>query len=172
MRGHLSPLFIGEKLKHMDLKKFQDLIEKVFKEKNDLFVLDYNISSENDIKVIIDGDRPVNIDDCKEVNRAIEKSLEELDVDASVQVTSPGVDEPLKIKRQYFKNIGRKLSVKTADQTYKANLEAVKEDSIELQWKAREKKATGKGKVTVNKNKTIAFDNIEHAVVMINFNKK
>ena len=156
----------------MDLKKIQDLIETVIDDKDDIFILDYNISNENDIKVVIDGDRPVNIDDCKNVNRAIEKNLEESDIDASVQVTSPGVDEPLRVRRQYFKNIGRKLSVKTVNETFKANLEAVTEEGVELKWKSREKKAKGKGKVTVNKNKTIAFDDIEKAIVMINFNKK
>jgi ribosome maturation factor RimP len=156
----------------MDLNKLQDLIESVMNKKDDLFLLDYDISNENDIKLIIDGDRPVNIDDCKNVNRAIEKHLDELDIDASVQVTSPGVDEPLKVKRQYLKNIGRKLSVKTRDESYKASLENVNEDGIELNWKSREKKANGKGKVTINKNKTIAFDEIEQAIVMINFNKK
>ena len=156
----------------MDLNKLQDLIESVINEKDDLFLLDYDISNENDIKLIIDGDRPVNIDDCKNVNRAIEKHLDELDIDASVQVTSPGVDEPLKVKRQYLKNIGRKLSVKTRDETYKASLEDVNDDGIELKWKSREKKTKGKGKVTINKNKTIAFDEIEQAIVMINFNKK
>ena len=156
----------------MDLKKIQDLIETVIDDKDDIFILDYNISNENDIKVVIDGDRPVNIDDCKNVNRAIEKNLEESDIDASVQVTSPGVDEPLRVRRQYFKNIGRKLSVKTVNETFKANLEAVTEEGVELKWKSREKKAKGKGKVTINKNKTIAFDDIEKAIVMINFNKK
>ena len=125
----------------MDLNKIQDLIENTVNDKgSDIFLLDYSISDGNDIKIVIDGDRPVNIDDCKNVNRAIEKNLEELDIDASVQVTSPGVDEPLKVKRQYFKNIGRKLSIKTESQTYKANLEAVTAEGVELKWKSREKK--------------------------------
>ena len=139
---------------------------------NDLFILEQNISAENDIKVVIDGDRPVNIEDCRKVNKALEKRLEEMQVDASVQVTSPGVDEPLKLKRQFRKNIGRKLEVMTKDLKLKANLEAVDEDSIVLNWKAREKKEKGKGKVTKEKRQAIAFEDIEKAVVMINFNKK
>jgi len=156
----------------MDLQKLKDLIEKTVNQKDDLFLLDLHISSENDIKVVIDGDRPINIVDCKDVNRNLEKRLDELEIDASVQVTSPGVDEPLQVKRQYFKNIGRKISVKTEVETIKAQLEAVREDGVVLSWKAREKKANGKGKITVNKNKTIAFNDIKEAKVMINFNKK
>ncbi len=156
----------------MDLNKIQDLIENAVNNQSDLYLLDYNISDGNNIKIVIDGDRPINIDDCKNVNRTIEQNLEDLDIDASVQVTSPGVDEPLKVKRQYFKNIGRKLSVKTESQTYKANLDSVTDEGVSLKWKSREKKSNGKGKVTVNKNITIAFDEIKQAIVMINFNKK
>jgi len=156
----------------MDLNEFKDLMNKVLVDHNDLFILEQNISAENDIKVVIDGDRPVNIEDCRKVNKALEKKLEEIQVNASVQVTSPGVDEPLKLKRQFRKNIGRKLEVMTKDFKLKANLEAVDEHSIVLTWKAREKKEKGKGKITKEKRQTIAFEDIEKAVVMINFNKK
>ncbi len=156
----------------MDLSELKDLMNTVLIDHNDLFILEQNISAENDIKVVIDGDRPVNIEDCRKVNKALEKRLEEMQVDASVQVTSPGVDEPLKLKRQFRKNIGRKLEVMTKDLKLKANLEAVDEDSIVLNWKAREKKEKGKGKVTKEKRQAIAFEDIEKAVVMINFNKK
>jgi ribosome maturation factor RimP len=64
------------------------------------------------------------------------------------------------------------LSVKTESQTYKANLDSVTDEGVSLKWKSREKKLKGKGKVTVNKNITIAFDEIKQAIVMINFNKK
>lgn len=156
----------------MDLSEFKDLTNAVLSNHNDLFILKQDISAENDIKVVIDGDRPVNIEDCRKVNKALEKKLEEIEIDASVQVTSPGVDEPLKMRRQFYKNIGRKLAVKTEDLDIKANLEAVNEDNIVLTWKAREKKEKGKGKVTKEKRETIAFADIEKAVVMINFNKK
>lgn len=156
----------------MDLSEFKDLTNAVLSNHNDLFILKQDISAENDIKVVIDGDRPVNIEDCRKVNKALERKLEEIEIDASVQVTSPGVDEPLKMRRQFYKNIGRKLAVKTEDLDIKANLEAVNEDNIVLTWKAREKKEKGKGKVTKEKRETIAFADIEKAVVMINFNKK
>ena len=156
----------------MDLEELRDLINEVVNSQKELFVIDYDISSANDIRVVIDGDRPINIDDCRYVNRLLEKKLDELEVDASVQVSSPGVDEPLKLKRQFYKNIGRKMTIESSGQVYKANLEAVNESNILLKWKAREKKKTGKGKVTIEKNKTLAFEDIEKAIVMINFNKK
>ena len=156
----------------MDLNKFKDLINEVMNNYKELFVLEFDVSNQNDIKVIIDGDKYVNVKDCKNINRLLEKRIDEEGIDASVQVTSPGVDRPLKNKRQFHKNIGRKFTVESAGQTYKASLETVSDNDITLKWKAREKKETGKGKVTVEKSKKIAFENIDKAVVMINFNKK
>lgn len=156
----------------MDLKDIEDLIDKVINKYDDLFILDHNISKENDIKIVIDGDRPINITDCKKINLEIEKKIDEAEINASVQVTSPGVDEPLKVKRQYYKNIGRKLQIKTDKETYKANLENVSDSHIDIAWKSREKKAKGKGKITVEKKESIAFQDIIEAKVMINFNKK
>lgn len=156
----------------MDLKDIKDLIVEVISKYDDLFILDQNVSKENDIKIVIDGDRPINIIDCKKINLELEKKIDEADVDASVQVTSPGVDEPLMVKRQYYKNIGRKLQIKTEAQSYKANLENVSDDHIDIAWKSREKKTKGKGKVTVEKKESVAFNDIIEAKVMINFNKK
>jgi ribosome maturation factor RimP len=156
----------------MDLKDIKDLIVEVISKYDDLFILDQNVSKENDIKIVIDGDRPINILDCKKINLELEKKIDEADVDASVQVTSPGVDEPLKVKRQYYKNIGRKLQIRTETQSYKASLETVSDDYIEIAWKSREKKTKGKGKVTVDKKQNVAFNDIIEAKVMINFNKK
>lgn len=156
----------------MDLNKFEDLISETMNNHKELFILDFNVSDQNDIKVTIDGDRFVNVEDCKNINRLLEKRMDEEGIDASVQVTSPGVDRPLKNKRQFHKNIGRKFIVESAGQTYRANLEAVSDNDITLKWKAREKKETGKGKITIEKSKKIDFENIDKAVVMINFNKK
>ena len=156
----------------MDLTKFKDLIIETINSYNELFLLDYDISDQNDIKIIIDGERYVNVEDCKRINRQLEKRIDEEGIDASVQVTSPGVDRPLKDRRQFRKNIGRKFTVESAGETYKANLEAVSDEDITLKWKARQKKEIGKGKVTVEKRKKIAFKDINKAVVMINFNKK
>ena len=156
----------------MDLTKFKDLIIETVNSHEELFLLDYNVSDQNEIKIVIDGDRYVNVEDCKSINHLLEKKIDDEEIDASVQVTSPGVDRPLEDRRQFRKNIGRKFTVESAGQTYKANLEDVSDHDITLTWKARQKKEIGKGKVTVKKSKKIAFKDIDKAVVMINFNKK
>ncbi len=79
------------------------------------FLVDLKISTDNRINVAIDGDNGITIDDCIELSRAIEGSLDRDEEDFELNVASAGLDSPLKLKRQYRKNIGRELSVTTFD---------------------------------------------------------
>lgn len=165
--GTRSPLFLY-------LKMFEDtvkgLLDECLKERSDLFLIDFSISENKAIKVVIDGDNGVLVDDCVLVSRAIEHNLDREEVDFSLEVTSAGATSPLTHKRQYIKNIGRTLQVKTVDQkTYDANLVDANDTEIKLSWKAREPKPVGKGKVTVTKEAAIAYNNIEQAKVKIKF---
>ena len=68
---------------------------------------------DNQIKVIIDGDNGVLVEDCMFVSRAIEHNLDREEEDFSLEVASAGAASPLTHTRQYIKNIGRTLEVKT-----------------------------------------------------------
>ncbi|SFU57764.1 ribosome maturation factor RimP [Pustulibacterium marinum] len=154
---------------------FRESVEKLLNEalekREDLFLIDLSISSSNAICVILDGDNGVSLNDCIEVSRQIEHNLDREEQDFSLQVTSAGLSEPLSIKRQYQKNIGRKLSVKLHDvsKPIEGELTAVDDLKITLEFKAREPKPVGKGKVTVQKKEEIAFDAIKEAKVMVIF---
>ena len=139
-------------------------------QKPGLFLIDLNISETNQIRVIIDGDEGVKVQDCIDISRAIEHNLDREDQDFALEVHSAGVSEPLTMVRQYKKNIGRKLKVKTADETVEGNLSEAGESSITLHWKTREPKPIGKGKVTVQKEAVIPYNDIVEAKVMITFN--
>ena len=154
----------------MQKEKVQALLEDALQQKESLFLIDFNIQAANHIVVIIDGDEGVTVNDCIEVSRAIEHSLDRETEDFSLDVMSAGVSEGLRHIRQYPKNIGRKLQVQTADETIEGTLVAVEEGQITLQWKAREPKPIGKGKITVQKEAKIALDTIKKAQVMITFN--
>ena len=97
------------------------------------------------------------------------ENLEKEEVDFALEVTSPDIAEPLKVKRQYRKNLNRILKVKTADETLEGTLAEVNEEQIVLTWKAREPKPIGKGKVTVEKRAEVAFQDIKEAKVKIIF---
>lgn len=166
-RGDIkSPLFIRI-LMQQELVK--DLLERALDEKEGLFLIDFEMKADNQILVVIDGDQGVSVNDCIDVSRAIEHNLDREEEDFSLEVTSAGVSAPLLIPRQFKKNIGRKLAVKTKDEAIEANLEDANEKEITLHWKAREPKPVGKGKVTVKKEAVIPYSDIVEAKVMITF---
>jgi len=147
----------------------EELLEKALKENEALFLIDFSITSNNTIKIVLDGDEGVNLKDCMAVSRAIEHNLDREEHDFSLEVTSSGAAEPIVMARQYPKNIGRKLVVKTANANFEGDLTEATEETITLEWKAREPKPVGKGKITVQKRKKIAISEIEEAKVKLIF---
>lgn len=150
-------------------ERVQKLLGEAFEENNSLFLISLNISDQNHILIVIDGDNGVSVNDCIAVSRKIEHNLDEDELDFSLEVTSAGVSEPLKFSRQYKKNIGRTLEVQTNSNKFEGNLMEVNDTGILLAWQAREPKPVGKGKVTVDKEANIAFDEIVKAKVVITF---
>ena len=152
-------------------EKVKELLSQVLEDNPSLFLIDLSIDSNYAIKIIIDGDQGVTVEDCIAVSRGIEHNLDREEQDFSLEVASYGASEPLKLVRQYKKNIGRKLEVVLQDnQKIEAKLAAADMEQITLQWKAREPKPVGKGKVTVNKETKVAYKDIKKASVMITFN--
>jgi ribosome maturation factor RimP len=148
----------------------QALIDNGLEERKDLFLIDLKIAPDNKISVIIDGDKGVTVEDCMFISRAIEHNLDREEDDFSLEVTSSGATSPLTEKRQYQKNIGRTLQVKPKEQKkIEATLTEVDDEHITLEWKSREPKPVGKGKVTVEKQAKIAYDDILEAKVIIKF---
>jgi len=150
-------------------EKVEKLLEKALKENPSLFLISLTISSANHIQIIIDGDEAVSVQNCMDISRAVEHNLDREEEDFSLEVLSAGVSEPLIQERQYKKNIGRDLKVKTQENTLEGTLIEATDEAIKLQWKARESKPTGKGKVTVEKEAEIPYSTIVEAKVMIKF---
>lgn len=167
MRGRKVPSFY---LAMLLKDKVQELLEGALRDDESLFLIDFVIHKDNRIEVIIDGDQGVTVEDCITVSRAIEHNLDREEEDFSLEVMSSGVSEGLKHIRQYKKNIGRKLKLKTATEKFEGELMEVGDAEIILEWKTREPKPVGKGKVTVTKQAKIAYADIEEAKVMITFN--
>lgn len=146
------------------------LLQAGLEEKQDLFLIDFSVSTDNKIKVVLDGDNGVTVQDCIFISRAIEHNIDRDEHDFSLDVTSCGATSPLTIKRQYTKNISRELEVKlNSSKIIEGELTKVDENKITLEWDAREPKPIGKGKVTVHKVEEIAFSDIVEAKVMIKF---
>lgn len=152
-------------------EEVNNLVKTALDENPTLFLIDLSISETNQIKVVLDGDNGVSVKDCIAVSRAVEHNLDREAYDFALEVTSVGVSVPLTMARQYKKNTGRKLKVKTREgQTIEGELTACDDSGCTLQWKAREPKPIGKGKVTVQKEAILSYNDIVEAKVMINFN--
>ena len=150
--------------------KISDLLEEGLKEKPSLFLVDLTITDAFKVMVTLDGDNGVNLQDCIDISRAIDNNLDREEQDYSLEVASAGVSTPLKLVRQYKKNIGRTLKVKTTNETIEAVLEQVSDEAITLCWTAREPKKIGKGKETVEHKREVPYSEIKEAIVTIIFN--
>lgn len=118
------------------------------------------------VVVIVDGDNGVNIDDCAAISREVSAALDDsglMDENYLLEVSTPGLDHPLKLTRQYKKNVGRKLKVKRADTIIEGTLTEVTEDMITLNQE------TGSGKMKELKTITVPFSEIEKAFVLVSF---
>jgi len=149
--------------------RVKELLNAGLEEDESLFLIDFSISTDNKIKVIIDGDEGVTVKDCIKISRAIEHNLDREEEDFSLEVASAGATAELIMPRQYKKNIGRKLEVVTDEGEFEGDLTFANDEHIVLEWKAREPKPIGKGKVTVQKKKEVNFSEIRKAKVKLKF---
>ncbi|MCZ8214635.1 MAG: ribosome maturation factor RimP [Cyclobacteriaceae bacterium] len=120
------------------------------------------------ILVVLDGDSGVSIEDCADLSRKLSESLDalpEMDENYLLEVTTPGLDQPLKLHRQFKKNIGRVLKIKLKEENKPAEgtLTMVTDNTITLSQKS------GKGKKAEEKDLTIPFETIDKAFVTVSF---
>jgi len=163
-RGLKVPSFYRKMLRNILEKELANCL----KNREDLFLIDLDIALGNSIKIIIDGDKGVSVDDCMYVSRFIEQSIDRDKHDFSLEVSSSGALTPLSSIRQYMKNIGRTLFVRTTNDTeYEAKLIDADSNQITLFWKQRERKLIGKGKITVEKKIDLLYKDIIEAKIKI-----
>ena len=153
----------------MDQKKVRDLVDEALTLNESLYLIDFVISENNKIQITVDGDTGVPLSECIRISRSVNDNFDREEEDFSLEVSTPDISHPLKVKRQYIKNINRILKVKTSVEDFEGTLVEADEDKIVLNWKAREPKPIGKGKVTVSKTATIAYTDIIEAKVKIVF---
>lgn len=145
-------------------KSITDLLEA----EHDIFLVEIKVKPTNNVKVFVDADKGVSIDRLSRLNRALYKEIEALGIfpagGFSLEVSSPGLDEPLKLYRQYVKNTGRWVEVLQKDGTkIEGKLVSVAENEILVE----EEKGSGKHKETVQRN--ILFENIKSTKIQIKF---
>jgi ribosome maturation factor RimP len=118
--------------------------------------------------VIVDGDNGVTIDACADLSRALSKELDDRDLIPEaymLEVSTPGLDHPLKLKRQYIKNVGRGFKVHLLDKhIVQGRLESADDTRIVI-----EEQVKGAPKAAPTKMTEVPYENIEKAFVMVSF---
>ncbi|MDO5105902.1 ribosome assembly cofactor RimP [Capnocytophaga sp.] len=151
-------------------EQVKELVNSALSENPQLFLIDITVSADNAVRVVIDGDQGVGIDDCIAVSRAVEHNLDREAVDFSIEVTSFGATEPFKLERQYVKNIGRTVEVLTLDgKKHEGLLKNLENANVILETETREPKPVGKGKITVKREHSFALSDIKETKVVIKF---
>jgi ribosome maturation factor RimP len=152
---------------------FQERVQKYLDDflifRNDLFLIYFKLDKNYNIEIVIDGDNGIILQDCIDLNRHINESLQSCEEDFSINIFSAGVSSPLINKRQYLRNIGRVLQIKTKDKEYLAKLLAADPNTISITWKSREPKKIGNGKQTVINLKELKYEDIIESIVTITF---
>ena len=150
-------------------EKFKKILSEILENHKSLFLVELAFSSKNDIKVLLDGDKGVTLRDCTLINSEIKKKLNQDETNYSVEIGSCGVDYPLKMIRQFKKNISRKIEIiDLDDRKHTGTLAKVSKASFEIKWKERQPKKIGKGKVTVAFTKNFNFGEYKKVQIILN----
>lgn len=145
----------------IDKFKVLDIVKDVL-EGSDKYLVNMKITPDNRIFVDLDGDNGINIDDCIEVSRAIENSLNRDEEDFELNVSSAGADSPLKMPRQYRRHVGRELSVEPFEG---AKVEGVLTEAGDTQFTIKTKGS----KKEPSQELTFAYEDVRTARVLIRF---
>ena len=150
------------------IQALEHKIEDLISTEPDLFLVEIKIKPTNNIKVFLDGDQGINIDRLVQYNRRLYRQIEESNMfpngDFSLEISSPGLDEPLKLHRQYLKNIGRYVEVTEKDGSKK---EGKLLRATEIEIIVEEEKGKNKKKEIVQHD--ILFENIKSTKIQIKF---
>lgn len=150
-------------------EKFRNILSEILENYKSLFLIELTFSANNDVKVFLDGDNEVSLKDCASINSDIKKKLNQDEINYSVEIGSCGIGYPLKQMRQFKKNISRKVEITDfEDKKHIGFLAKVSNTCFEINWKERQPKKIGKGKVTVDLSKNFKYGECKKAQVILN----
>ena len=139
-------------------------------EGTDLFIVDVTIGKDNNIVVEIDSDTSVDIDECVRLTRLVESHFDRDKEDYDLEIGSAGLTSPLKVERQYHKNIGNEVEVLTADgRKLKGVLKAVDSEGFVLTTEQKVKKEGQKRPVGEAVDSTFRYEEIKYTKYIIQF---
>jgi ribosome maturation factor RimP len=149
-----------------------DLVKKLVEERLDdkMFLVEITVNERNVINVFVDSYDGLTIDQCINISRHVEHSLDRDEEDFELQVSSPGLSAKFKVKEQYYKYKGRSVEVVTnADVELEGIILSATEEGIVLETSTRELVEGNKKKQLVVKQHQLKYDEIKSAKAVISF---
>lgn len=137
-----------------------------------LYIVDLNVGSGNKIHLEIDREEgSVSIDDCVSVSRNIEHNLDREIEDFSLQVSSAGIDQPFRVLKQYYKNVGKEVKVTPVEhgKSVEGLLKAADENGIVVEIKEKQRLEGKKKKVWVTNEIPFKYEEIKETKLIISF---
>lgn len=135
-----------------------------------LFLVEIRVRPINKIEVFIDSPSHVTVDECVSLSRHIEAGLNRDEEDFELTVSSPGIDQPFKVKDQYQKYLGKEVGVLRKDGIKViGKLQHVNDVNIDVETKRTERKEKGKGRHTIIENITIELSEIKETKLILPF---
>jgi len=134
------------------------------------FLVDVQVSRGNLIRVFMDHPNGISLDDCAFFSGKIEQKLDREQEDFELQVSSPGLGEPIRVIEQYRKSIGQKLDIRLVDgDSLKGRLESLREGPGEPEPALVIKLAGSKRKPAPAEPAVIGISRIHLARIEIDF---
>lgn len=168
MRGLQPPLLLV-KILDKAVEQIKGYIESLLAEEKEIFLVDMiqkGVGNTAKLIVLLDGDNGVTIDQCASISRQTSHFIDEeseLSEPLTLEVSSAGLDHPLKLTRQYFKNIGKNVRVTLNDgKVIEGTLAEVSEEMIKVDVLVNPKKKT-------TEQETINFEEINKTIVLVSF---
>jgi len=153
----------------IDKNKIQKIAESAELDK-EFIVVDIEVKPANKFTVFLESLNGITISDCVKVSRHIEQHFNRDEEDYELNVSSAGLDKPLKAPLQFIKNIGRVAEVITADdKKLKGVLKKYSAKSITLSYSEKEKAEGSKKKTLVEKEIEIEAHNIKTVTIVVSF---
>ena len=153
----------------IEKERVEDLISKRI-EGTGLYLVDISVRPGNSIQVLIDSAEGISIETCAEISRYLNESIDREEEDYSLEVSSPGLGSPFKVRQQYDKNIGQDIEVVLVSGIKKrGKLLGVSDDRIELEVKEKVVVAGSRKKTTIPARIEIGFDEIKITKAVISF---
>jgi len=170
--GRKPPFFFALRCDNNRMINAQDIrqwVEEHLSEEGG-FLVDVNVSDGADIRVLVDAPEGMPITRCVAISRLIEGRLDRDVQDFALQVSTPGLDQPLKLRPQYDKNVGRVVAVQMRDgHKVEGTLVEVANDGIVLEHKEKRRIEGRKAKEWITDRHELGWDSIATTKVKISF---